>query len=472
MVFEKVPRLVIAGLRGGSGKSVLTLGLIGVWREQGLPVQPFKKGPDYIDAAWLAQAAGRVCRNLDTFLMGTDGVLAAFQRNSEPSTISLIEGNRGLFDGMDLEGSHSTAELAKALRAPLVLLVDCTKATRTVAAMVLGCREFDPDLHIAGVVLGQVATLRQENLLRKAVEYYVGVPVLGTVPRIADFPLSERHLGLLPPPEHPDTNEVLRIARETVREHVDTETLLAVAQAAGPLERVREEESIPLTQEEGRPRIGVIRDAAFNFYYPENLEELEGLGAELVFVDALADQTVPEVDLLYIGGGFPETHAAKLSSNAGFRGSLKEKIESGLPVYAECGGLTYLGDSISDRGVAHPMVGVFPVAFEIGRKPQGHGYVTVRVVGSNPYFEVGTRIRGHEFRYSRPLPYDSDSIETAFEVERGNGFDGKRGGLVYKNVLATFCHVHALGTREWANALVSRARKRRTESRRRADPNG
>ena len=472
MDYENIPRLVVAGLRGGSGKSVLTLGLTGAWRERDHQVRPFKKGPDYIDAAWLAQAAERLCRNLDTFLMGTDGVQAAFQRYSEPSAVSLIEGNRGLFDGMDLEGHHSTAELAKALKAPLVLTVDCTKTTRTVAAMVLGCREFDPDLHLAGVVLGQVATSRQENLLRKAVEEYTGIPVLGTVPRIADFPLFERHLGLLPPPEHPDTKEVLRITRETVRQHVNTEALLAIAQSAGPLEQVWEKDVVSLAQDEGRPRIGVIRDAAFNFYYPENLEELERLGADLVFVDALADRTLPEIELLYIGGGFPETHAAELSSNTAFRGSLREKIESGLPVYAECGGLTYLGDSISEGGRAHPMVGVFPVDFEIARRPQGHGYVTVRVTQPNPFFEVGTQIRGHEFRYSRPVRCEWDLLEMAFDVERGNGFDGKRGGLVYKNVLATFCHVHALGTREWAAALVRGAREWRRQSQQRADPKG
>lgn len=463
-VSDKFPRLTIGGLRGGSGKTVLTLGLIGSLRERSVPVMPWKKGPDYIDPAWLSLAARHECRCLDTFLMGADCVRDVFRSGSRPGVISLIEGNRGLFDGVDSAGTHSTAELAKLLKSPVVLAIDCTKTTRTIAALVLGCKEFDPELNLAGVVLNQVASARQEKLVRQAVKQYASTEVLGAMPRIQDFPFAERHLGLVPPPEHSDSERVLSVAREAVEGNVDVDRLLEIAGMAGQLEPVEQEDCLLIAAVDERPRIGVIRDSAFNFYYPENLEQLEGLGAELVFVNALEDPELPLVDALYIGGGFPETHAERLAANESFRQSIRCRVESGLPVYAECGGLTYLGDAIVMNGTAHPMAGVFPLRFEIATKPQGHGYVVMQVDAPNPFFETGTTIRGHEFRYSRPLDYEPASIRMACCVTRGRGFDGGREGLCYKNVFASFCHVHALGLRNWADALVGRALQFRQSS--------
>lgn len=454
---DTFPRLMISGLRGGSGKTVLTLGLIGSWRKRGLRVMPFKKGPDYIDPAWLALASQEKCRCVDTFLMGAEQARAVLRSGSVPGVVSLIEGSRGLFDGVDTAGTHSTAELAKLLNSPVVLVVDCTKATRTVAAMVLGCTALDPEMNLAGVVLNQVGSARQEKLVRQAVEAYAGVRVLGAIPRVSELRLRERHLGLVPPSEHPRGEQMLRAAQEAVERHVDVDRVLEIAGTAEPFEAVEHADEAPVIVGDGRSRIGVVRDSAFNFYYPENLEQLERLGAELVFINALEDAELPAVDALYIGGGFPETHAARLAGNGSFRKSIRDHVERGLPVYAECGGLTFLGDAIVLEGIAYPMVGVFPVRFEIAERPVGHGYAVLEVDRANPFFEVGTTIRGHEFRYSRALDYEPGTIKTAARVTRGKGFDGTRGGLCYKNVLATFCHVHALGLRCWAATLVDRA---------------
>lgn len=452
------PRVMIAALRGSSGKTLVSLGLIAAWEARGLAVAPFKKGPDYIDAAWHTRAGKRPCRNLDAYMMTEEQILRSVGTHGAAADVALIEANHGLFDGVGAEATASSAELAKLLRAPVVLLVDCTKVTRTAAAMVLGCQKMDPALNVAGVLLNRVATPRQERAARGAVEQVCGLPVLGSLPRIPDLEFPERHLGLLTPAEHPEATLPVAIARKVVEEHVDLEAVRALARGAPPLAWI-EEAGWPSAGALPRDvRIGVVRDSAFTFYYPENLEALERLGAELVEVNALKDPDLPPLDALYIGGGYPETHAAALAANAGFRAAVRREIEAGLPVIAECGGLLYLGEAYVTDGVAHPMVGVFPVTFELGKRPWGHGYACVEVTESNPFFAPGMMLRGHEFRYSFARPAQETGLRMAFRMHRGYGFDGQRDGLVVKNVLASFCHLHAGGTREWAVALVRRAR--------------
>jgi cobyrinic acid a,c-diamide synthase len=459
MVPINIPRVAIAGLRGGCGKTLVALGLSAAFRGRDTRVLPFKKGPDYIDAAWHALAAGEPCRNLDTFMMGAEEVRRTFLRASDTHAVSLIEGNRGVFDGMDAAGTHSTAELAKLLKCPVVLVLDCTKSTRTVASAVIGCRGLDPNLDLAGVVLNRVAGSRHEQLVRQAIEQYTSVPVLGAIPRLGDAQLGERHLGLLPPTEHPHAEQAVELARTLVDENVDVSSLQVIAESAVPWEIPPEPVSTITIMGIDRPRIGVIRDEAFNFYYPENLEQLEQRGADLIEVNALRDAQLPSLDGLYIGGGFPETHAAQLSSNDGFRDSLRTEVERGLPVYAECGGLTFLCEAIVVGHKTCPMVGVFPATFEIASRPEGHGYAVMEVDSLNPFFETGSVIHGHEFRYSRLLSAPPPELATAYCVKRGKGFDGVRDGLCYKNVLASFCHIHASGMEQWAEAIVSRARR-------------
>jgi cobyrinic acid a,c-diamide synthase len=286
------------------------------------------------------------------------------------------------------------------------------------------------------------------------VEEICGLPVLGSVPRLPDLEFPERHLGLLTPAEHPAVVEPIRIARQAVETHVDLEAIRRLAASAPPLTWTAEPELRP---QAGGIRVGVVRDSAFTFYYPENLEALERQGAEIVEVNALKDPELPRLDALYIGGGYPETHAAALAANVGFRQALRREIEAGLPVIAECGGLIYLGEAMVLDGTAHPMLGVFPVTFELGKRPWGHGYAVVEVDQSNPFFAPGTVLRGHEFRYSYARSARSEDLRTAFRMQRGTGFDTKRDGLTYKNVLASFCHFHAAGTGEWAGAVIRQA---------------
>jgi len=461
MVECRNPRVVVCGLRGGSGKTVVTLGLIGALKEVGLGVVPFKKGPDYIDAAWHTLAAGISCHNLDSFFFSPADILRLFKQYVQSADVAIIEGNRGLYDGMDSEGSHSTAELAKHLRAPVILVVDCTKVSRTTAAMVLGCRMLDPDLRIGGVILNSVAGGRQEKVIREAIASTCDVPVLGAIPRIEDFSFSMRHLGLVPPPEHPDAMNALSQATEAVRDHIDLDAIISVAKSAAALE-VEPALTDARHRINRRVRVGVIRDAAFNFYYPENLEDLRSCGAELIEINALLDGALPEVDALYIGGGFPETHAAALAGNKGFRADLKRRVEAGLPVLAECGGLVYLCHELIVGGVNYPMVGIFPVTFDVSQRPQGHGYCVAVVDQANPFFEAGLRLRGHEFRYSRVRSASPQELPTAFRMERGYGFDGRRDGLCKRNVLASFCHFHSRSVTKWAEGLVRRAAEYRT----------
>jgi len=446
----------VAGLGGDSGKTLLSLALLLRAREEGFPVAGFKKGPDYIDAAWLSWASGRPARNLDTHLMGFGGVLAAFGTHAARGGLSVIEGNRGLYDGLDARGSHSTAELAKALKAPVVLVVSTAKVTRTVAALVLGCRTLDGEVPFAGVVLNQVATARQERLVRQAVEAEAGLPVLGAIPRLpSSAVLPGRHLGLVTPAEHPSIGEVERTLRNEVWPHLDLDALRRAAAQAPPLPAPAVQVFAPSGG--AGLRIGVVRDSAFTFYYPENLEALEGAGASLAFLSPLGGERFPEdLDALYIGGGFPETHAARLEGAASWFRGLRAAAEEGLPVYAECGGLMVLCRALRWDGRRYEMAGVLPAEVEVFPSPQGHGYAEIEVDRENAFYRPGLRLRGHEFHYSRVV---EGSPETAAAVLRGSGALGRRDGLVYKGVWASYLHLHAAASPEWTNSLLSAARK-------------
>jgi cobyrinic acid a,c-diamide synthase len=450
-----LPRLVTAALRGGAGKTTLSLGMIAAWKRLGRNVAAFKKGPDFIDSAWLSLAAQRSCRNLDTFLLGPKKVQQSFGRNAESRGISLIEGNRGLYDGMDSRGTQSTAELAKLLQAPVVLILDCTKVTRTLAAMVLGCQRMDPDVDIRGVVLNQVARSRQEKILRASIDETCNLPVLGAVPRMDDFPFPERHLGLTPPQEHQWVSRALERAAEVAEKYLDLEQLWKIGESASPFRWEPEEKKHRLQAAAERPVIGIL------FYYPENLQALADRGASLVEVSAVREKVLPALDALYIGGGFPETHAEQLANNLSFRNALRDAVEKGLPVYAECGGLMYLGKSLTVDTRTFPLAGALPITFSMEKRPQGHGYTFLEVERENPFYAVGRVLKGHEFHYSRILSLEEGRVHFAFRVNRGTGIREKQDGLCYKNVLATYSHIHALGCEEWADGLIRKARESR-----------
>jgi cobyrinic acid a,c-diamide synthase len=451
--------VVIAGLAGGSGKSVVAVGVIAALVSRGLKVIPFKKGPDYIDAGWLQLAAGSKCYNLDPFLMSSGAITDSFVRRSRTADAVIVEGNRGLFDGVSADGGYSTADLATTLGLPVVLVINCTKTTRTVAAMVLGCQKFDERLDIRGVILNQIATERQRLLVTEAVEKYTGIPVLGAVPRLKRDIFPMRHLGMIPHQEYGDSQDALAYLAELIAANVDIPRLLELM---APLPEVLRPgvESPPIAPP--LVRIGVLQDAAFQFYYSENLEALERAGAELIFVDAMRDAGLPEIDGLYIGGGFPETGARELAANTPFRLAVKKAADDGLPIYAECGGLMYLGESIVIDGLEFPLAGVFPVRFGMSGKPQAHGYSVFRVVKDNAFYQVGEEVKGHEFRYSTVLDWRGGDDQLALNMIRGTGFVDGQDGLVYNNVLALYTHVHADGTPQWAERFVARCRRSRT----------
>lgn len=455
------PRIIIAGMKGGAGKTLVSLGIIAAWKKQGRLIVPYKKGPDYIDAGWLSSAAEHACFNLDPFLITREKILSSFASHYAKADCAVIEGNRGLYDGMDAAGTYSTAELAKTLQAPVILVLDCTKVTRTAAAMVLGMLKFDPKVKISGVVLNQLAGKRHEKVIREAIAKYCKVPVVGAIPKLRGEQLSERHMGLTPFQEHPGVKKAIASCRDIAEKYLDLDAIWKTAKAVPDIRdlgRRVQESPQPSTLKPHLVRIGIIRDSAFQFYYPENFEELLKRGAKLIEISALRAKKLPDIDALYIGGGFPETHAIALGRNTFFKASVRKAVELGLPVYAECGGLMYLGEAlVLDRKTYH-MAGIFPLRFSLEKKPQAHGYTIVRVKRANPFYKKGTLIKGHEFHYSRVIsPVKKKNLLFAFRMGRGEGIMDGLDGICYKNVLATYTHLHALGCPEWAEGMILQA---------------
>jgi cobyrinic acid a,c-diamide synthase len=480
--------IAIAGIRGGSGKTLLTIGIIQALIRKGISVSPFKKGPDYIDPAWLTHASGRHCRNLDAYLMPKQKLIETFMKDVSETDIAIVEGNRGLFDGMDIDGTFSFSELVKLLGIPLILILDCSKSSRTLAAIVHGCETFDKKLTVNGVILNNIAGERHKNIITDSINKYCRAPILGFLPRMTLLSLGERHLGLVPVSEHNDPDMIINALGDAVEKNVDMKALIEIS-GAGIKKRILSPEKISadsdntirpgiikITEQERtlsetesslrKPCIGVIYDTAFNFYYRENLEALESGGGRLILLNSMKDSDIPDIDGLYIGGGFPETHAKLLNKNFEFRHKLKNLIEKGLPVYAECGGLIYLSEAIIENGKNHQMTGVFPFVFEISDKPVGHGYTLFEVDVENPFYKKGTAVRGHEFRYSRVVnTVEIDKINTVFNMRKGTGIGNGRDGILYKNCLATFSHTHASSENiTWMDSLIKLVRDRKSSS--------
>lgn len=451
--------LYISAAHKSSGKTTLTLGLARALKQRGLAVQVFKKGPDYIDPIWHTQASGRPCYNLDFHLMQRPEINALFSRHAAIADITLIEGNKGLFDGMDLEGSDSNAALAKQLQAPVVLVLDCQGITRGVAPLLMGYQAFDPSVRIAGVILNKVAGPRHEAKLRAAVRHYTDIPVLGAVHRDARLAIVERHLGLIPGNESAEAEARIEAIAAQVAAQVDLDALLAVANTAPAASLglgLATGTSQPPT---GRPlRIGIARDAAFGFYYNEDLDALASQ-VELVAIDTLHDGRLPEIDGLIIGGGFPEVFIEALAANTGLRSEIRRAVEAGLPVYAECGGLMYLSRSITWQGQRGEMVGLVPGDAVMGERPVGRGYATVRSTGACAWLaDAGQTLPAHEFHYSH-LENLPDAPSYAYAIRRGHGMDGQHDGIVYKNLLASYCHFRGTGPGGWINRFVDFARR-------------
>ncbi len=436
----EAPRLVLAGINSGCGKTTLAAGVLAALRRRGLKAQGFKVGPDYIDPGFHTLAAGRASRNLDSWMVSPEALRELFQHGSATADINIIEGVMGLFDGHSgSDDSGSTAEVARVLQAPVVLVLDISKTSRTAAAMVLGCRHFDPGLDIRGVILNRAGSARHWQWVKEAIEQKTDLPVLGHLPRDAGLQLPERHLGLVPANEHDKLEDFIEKLAPQIEVSVDIEALLKIAGRAPPLTEKTNRLFPEVPVEPKIARIAIARDEAFSFYYQDNLDLLEAHGAELIPFSPLRDTVLPPGTRgLYLGGGFPEVFAARLAKNQSMLKAVKLAGLSGMPVYAECGGLMYLAEGVADRdGARHPMVGLVPGWSSMKEMRLKLAYVEIAAHGQNPLLNQGTTIRGHEFHYSQLPPPLAEAA--AWQVRNP---EPRLEGFHLKNILASYIHLH------------------------------
>ncbi len=495
--FHSIPRLMISGLSGGSGKTFVSLGLTRLFSKLDNQIIPFKKGPDYIDAAWLGLASSTSCYCLDPFFMDDEQLKNHFvqsylinkkKNNGIQSTIALIEGNRGLFDGKDVSGSCSSAKLAHLLNCPVIVSINCTKITRTVAAIILGLTNFDPELNLAGVILNNTGSSRHANLVRQSVETYTNVPVLGVLPRLAHNPIPERYMGLHLKKEEFEDNILDKIAN-FLQEHVDIDKILEIANDSPLIEQNKISSlDINLSSQEkdiksaieiksnnkkdknSQINIAYMYDDAFWFYYRENLEALKNLNVNLIPLSILNPKPFLEqanniqIDALYIGGGFPELYAEEISKSNHLK-EIKDYAEQDLPIYAECGGFMLLSKCIytieNKEKKRFEMAGIFPVETEFFKKPQGLGYTVANTQIENPYHPLDSNWHGHEFHFSKSIS-SSDDFPYILNLNPGHGMVKKDNmgldGLLFKQCFAAYTHLFAPAVPHWAENFVNAAR--------------
>ena len=447
--------LVVAGVASGVGKTTVTLGLLEAFRRRGLTVQAFKVGPDFIDPGFHEIATGRPSYNLDGWMCGRDHARATVAQRAGDADLAIVEGVMGCFDGLDGTGDDgSTAQVAKWLGTPVVLVIDAEAAARSAAAVVLGFEHFDAELEIAGVIANRVAGDTHARFVQNAIAARCRAVPLGAIPRDAALTLPERHLGLVTAGEEPLTADTRRRLAEVVERSVDLDALWKVA---APLRVAPPGEApppVPL-----RARIGVARDTAFCFYYRDNFALLEAAGAELVPWSPLTDGAVPRVDGLYFGGGYPELHAAALAANKPVRDAVHAFADSGGPIYAECGGLMYLADALEDLdGATHAMVGLLPTTVRMRPRRLSLAYTEVTFTGATPLGEAGMAARGHEFHFSRidALP---DTIPRAYRLRPRHG-EERAEGYVVERALMSYVHLHFASNPALADRFVTACAER------------
>ena len=448
--------VLISAAHKSSGKTTITLGLCAALKRRQLKVQPFKKGPDYIDPMWLSLAANRDCHNLDFHSMAKDEIRGTFREYGHEADVCIIEGNKGLYDGLDVEGRNSNAALARMLKAPVVLVIDAQGMTRGIAPLILGYQAFDKRMNIAGVILNKLGGKRHEGKLRAVIEHYTDVPVIGAVHKNDTLNIDEQHLGLTPGNASEETDAQIDKIADLIEAQVDldrfieiTNTAPAIKQPVLKLEPTKKVKSL---------RIGVARDKAFGFYYPGDLTALENAGAEIVNINMFSDTKLPEIDGLFIGGGFPESYLQELSTNTGLMRDIRKAIDNDLPVYAECGGLMYLTRSIKWGNSSHLMVAAIPADTEMFNTPQGRGYVRLKETDHMPWStqpgqKANKEFCAHEFHYSKLVNIDS-KVKFAYKVLRGYGINGQHDGVVYNNVLASYTHLRNVSHNRWAERFI------------------
>ncbi len=459
----KIPRILIAGTHSGVGKTTVTAALIRLLARQGVRVQPFKAGPDYIDPGYHSAAAGCLCRNLDSWLIPKRRIPELFQRACRGADLAVIEGVMGLYDGASATGdAGSTAELAKLLDCPVLLVLDAAAVSRSAAAVVRGFRDMDRKVRIAGCILNRLSGPGHYQLVKEGIEKLAGVPVVGWLPKEPGIHLPERHLGLVPAAEREGLGPLLKQIERLAAANFDLPAIKRIAAKAGSLKVTPHPSPSPLEGERAGVRgvpIAVARDEAFNFYYPENLELLEDLGAEIIPFSPLKDRRLPRgTAALYLGGGFPEVFAPQLARNARMKEEIRQVILSGLPTYAECGGLMYLARSISAAaGRRYPMAGLIPADVRMTDRLQNFGYQEVRSQGANLLARAGETARGHEFHHS--ALERRAAIRPAYEIQARRGGTARPEGYAKGSLLASYVHLHFWSQPRWAGRFVTAARK-------------
>jgi cobyrinic acid a,c-diamide synthase len=451
----KFPKgLVIAGPQSGVGKTTVTLALIAAARRRGMRVQAFKVGPDFIDPGHLTKAAGRACHNLDGWMLTRETNREIFFRSARNAELVVVEGVMGLFDGYDgLSEAGSTAQMAKWLKLPVVLVVDARSQARSAAALIHGFATFDPELPLAGVIFNRIGSPRHLDYLRQALEKSGEVPCFGGLPRESEISLPERHLGLVTAEDHPlDATDLEHLA-VWLEGGVDLDRLL---EALPPLALKEVPEPVPLAPQ---VRLGVAKDPAFCFYYQENLEWLARFGAEIVDFSPLSDRKLPEVYGLYLGGGYPELYARQLSDNQAMLQAVREAALAGLPIYAECGALMYLSREVQDlAGNRYPLAGVLPFEVRMLQRLKALGYREVTLAADTLLGPAGLRVRGHEFHYSEIV---GECGETAlvYDLTPRPGTPPRKEGFQVGQVLASYVHLHFGSNPEVARQFVARCRR-------------
>ena len=440
--------IYLSAAHKSSGKTVVSLGLCAAFKAQSLNVQAFKKGPDYIDPIWLSQASGNPCYNLDFYNMSEDEITRLYQQYASNSDIAIIEGNKGLYDGMSVAGGDANADMAKLLDTGVILVIDTNGITRGVAPLVSGYQAFDQEVKINGVILNKVAGERHESKLVQAIEHYTDIPVVGAIRRSKELIIDERHLGLVPANETPESRSFINRAAKHITDQVDLSALLTS-------NKTTIEFSLSIVSNTTKTlTVAVAKDSAFGFYYQDDLNAFESLGVELVYFDTMKEAQLPKSDALFIGGGFPEMQLDALSANQSLLADIKTKVEAGLPTYAECGGLMYLSRQITHQGKSHKMVGVIKADTLMTPKPIGRGYVQLAPTDNHPWNGVAKQISAHEFHYSKLENIDSKT-RFAYKVLRGVGVDNHHDGVLTNNLLATYAHLRSVGGNHWVEQFVN-----------------
>ena len=443
--------LYISAAHKSSGKTVISLGISAALREKGLNVQTFKKGPDYIDPLWLTKATQRNCYNLDFWTQSELEIQSMFAKQGRGADISIIEGNKGLHDGLAADGSNSNAALAKLLSAPVILILDTRGTIRGVAPLLLGYQQFDPAVNIAGVILNFVGGDRHAAKLTTVLERYTDIPILGTVQRHPALELVERYLGLMPSNEDQFAQEKIASISSTIAQQIDLDKISAIANTAPSLGI---EEDKKKHFQKSQLKIAYAKDEAFGFYYADDLDAFAQYGVQLLPFDTLQDTQLPDANALFIGGGFPEKRMQQLAANTKMKQAIYAAVEQGMPTYAECGGLMYLCKSIKFASEQCEMVGIIDAECEMFEKPIGRGYTLLQKNTLHPWPHAADQpIAGHEFHYSK-LAYVSSETQFAFEVNRGFGVTGKKDGIVYKNLLACYAHQRNTQQNQWISSFI------------------